>query len=117
DTSKVDFDRGFAQIEKGDGYLSIKNGAIRGPLLGTTFQGSLYDREGNMAITGTFMPAYGLNSLFAEIPLVGIILGGRDKGLIGITYKVAGDAKSPTVQVNPISAIAPGIFRQIFEFN
>ena len=117
DTSRVQFDRGFAEIEKGKGYLSIQNGAIRGPLLGTTFQGTLYDRKGNMAITGTFMPAYGLNSLFAELPLLGPILGGRDRGLIGITYKVAGDAKSPTVQVNPISAIAPGIFRQIFEFN
>lgn len=117
DTSRVQFDRGFAQIEKGKGYLSIENGAIRGPLLGTTFQGALYDAKGNMSITGTFMPAYGLNSLFAELPLLGPILGGRDRGLIGITYKVAGDAKSPTVQVNPISAIAPGIFRQIFEFN
>jgi hypothetical protein len=64
------------------------------------------------------MPAYGLNRLFAEIPLFGQILGnGRDRGLIGITYRVAGDLKSPQVQVNPISAIAPGIFRSIFEFN
>ena len=91
---------------------------MRGPVIGTTFQGTLYDASGNMAITGTFMPAYGLNRLFAEIPIFGQILGnGRDRGLIGITYKVAGDAKSPQVQVNPISAIAPGIFRSIFEFN
>ncbi|MDP3895540.1 MAG: DUF3971 domain-containing protein [Mesorhizobium sp.] len=118
DTSRVTFDRGFALVEKGDGYLSIDRGVLRGPLIGTTFQGSLYDKSGNMAITGTFMPAYGLNRLFAEIPIVGQLLGnGRDRGLIGITYKVAGDAKSPQVQVNPISAIAPGIFRSIFEFN
>ena len=71
-----------------------------------------------MPITGTFMPAYGLNRLFGEIPLLGQLLGnGRDRGLIGITYKVAGNAKSPQVQVNPISVIAPGIFRSIFEFN
>lgn len=118
DTSVVQFERGFARIEKGEKYLKVSDGALRGPLLGTTFQGTLFDRDGNMSITGTFMPAYGLNSLFAEIPLVGLILGnGRDRGLIGITYKVAGDAKKPTVQVNPISAIAPGIFRNIFEFN
>jgi len=118
DTSSVQFERGYAQIEKGTGYLNIKNGALRGPVLGTTFQGALYDKNGNISITGTFMPAYGLNSLFAEIPLVGLILGnGRDRGLIGITYKVSGDAKKPNVIVNPISAIAPGIFRSIFEFN
>jgi hypothetical protein len=118
DTSRVRFERGFALVEKGKGYLSIESGVLRGPEIGTTFQGSLYDAKGNMAITGTFMPAYGLNRLFGEIPLLGQILGnGRDRGLIGITYKVAGNAKSPQVQVNPISAIAPGIFRSIFEFN
>jgi hypothetical protein len=118
DTSRVRFERGFARIEKGKGYLSIADGVLRGPAIGSTFQGSLYDAKGNMAITGTFMPAYGLNRLFGEIPLLGQILGnGRDRGLIGITYKVAGNAKSPQVQVNPISVIAPGIFRSIFEFN
>lgn len=118
DTSRVRFERGFARIEKGKGYLTIDSGVLRGPSIGSTFQGSLYDAKGNMAITGTFMPAYGLNRLFGEIPLLGQLLGnGRDRGLIGITYKVAGNAKSPQVQVNPISVIAPGIFRSIFEFN
>jgi hypothetical protein len=69
-------------------------------------------------MTGTFMPIYGLNRIFGEIPLVGMILGnGRDRGLIGVTFKLDGDAKSPRLQVNPLSVIAPGIFRQIFEFN
>ncbi len=118
DVSKVRFERGFAQIEKGDGYLKLSRGVLRGPEIGTTFQGTLYDKSGNMDMTGTFMPAYGVNRIFGEIPLFGMILGnGRDRGLIGITYRLAGDAKSPKLQVNPISAIAPGIFRSIFEFH
>jgi hypothetical protein len=117
DTSRVQFERGAARLEKGDGYLKIENGVLRGPLIGTTFQGTLYDPDGNMAMTGTFMPAYGLNRLFGELPLVGMILGnGRDRGLIGVTYKLSGKAKSPTLQINPLSVIAPGIFRSIFEF-
>jgi hypothetical protein len=117
DTSRVQFERGFAQIEKGQGYLKIGNGVLRGPLIGTTFQGTLYDERGNMAMTGTFMPAYGLNRIFGEIPLFGAILGnGRDRGLIGVTYRLSGKAKSPNMQINPLSVIAPGIFRSIFEF-
>lgn len=117
DVSRVDFERGFAQVEKGSGYLALKNGVIRGPLIGATFQGILYDKNGNMSVTGTFMPAYGLNRLFGELPILGAILGnGRDRGLIGITYKLAGNAKQPNIIVNPISVIAPGIFRSIFEF-
>ncbi|MGO4843935.1 hypothetical protein AB4144_67810, partial [Rhizobiaceae sp. 2RAB30] len=75
------------------------------------FQGTLYDQAGNMNMTGTFMPAYGLNRIFGEIPLVGQILGnGRDRGLIGVTFRLAGNANSPSLQINPLSVIAPGIF-------
>ncbi|WP_184219617.1 DUF3971 domain-containing protein [Paenochrobactrum gallinarii] len=117
DVSRVDIERGYALIEKGEGYASLSKGVVRGPVIGTTFQGTLYDREGNMNMTGTFMPAYGLNRMFADIPLFGALLGnGRDRGLIGITYKLSGSAKAPKVTVNPISVIAPGIFRTIFEF-
>lgn len=117
DTSRVEFERGFARVEKGKGYLKIAEGVLRGPLIGTTFQGTLYDREGNMEMTGTFMPAYGLNRLFGELPLIGLILGnGNDRGLIGVTFKLTGDANSPKLHVNPLSVIAPGIFRSIFEY-
>ncbi|MFP1631314.1 DUF3971 domain-containing protein [Zhengella sp. ZM62] len=117
DTSRVRFDRGFALISKGEKSLTMQRGVLRGPLIGTTFQGTLYDGKGNMSVTGTFMPAYGLNKIFGEIPVLGYVLGnGRDRGLIGITYKLSGEAKSPKLQINPISAIAPGIFRSIFEF-
>jgi hypothetical protein len=63
------------------------------------------------------MPAYGLNRLFAEVPIVGFILGnGSDRGLIGITFRVTGTIEKSSMQINPLSIIAPGVFRQIFEF-
>lgn len=117
DTSRVKFERGYSAIEKGPGSLSLDRGMLRGPLIGLMFQGTLYDKSGNMNMTGTFMPAYGLNRIFGEIPLVGQILGnGRDRGLIGVTFRLAGRANSPVLQINPLSVIAPGIFRSIFEF-
>ncbi len=117
DVSRVDVERGFSLIEKGEGYLKLSKGVVRGPSVGTTFQGTLYDQRGNMSITGTFMPAYGVNRIFGEVPIFGALLGnGRDRGLLGITFKLEGSAKQPQVMVNPISIIAPGIFRSIFEF-
>lgn len=118
DTSQVRFDRASADIEKGPRSLAISGGVLRGSAIGSTFQGVLYDEKGRMDMTGTFMPAYGLNRLFGALPLVGLILGnGNDRGLIGVTFKLQGSAKSPIVTVNPLSVIAPGIFRQIFEFD
>ncbi|UUP19347.1 hypothetical protein NTH_03846 [Nitratireductor thuwali] len=117
DVSRVRFERGAAIISRNGGALSLEDGVLRGPLIGSTFQGTLYDADDNMAITGTFMPLYGINRIFGEIPLFGQILGnGRDRGLIGITYRLSGKLEDPSLQINPISAIAPGIFRQIFEY-
>ena len=116
-SSSIGFDLAYAHIGKGDNYLVLDRGVLRGPTVGATYQGVLYDSAGNMSITGTFMPAYGLNRLFGDLPIIGQVLGnGRDRGLIGITFKIEGKAKHPQVIVNPISVIAPGIFRSIFEF-
>ncbi|MER9653171.1 hypothetical protein NKJ26_06595 [Mesorhizobium sp. M0152] len=117
DTSRVKFERGYAEIEKGGGYLKLANGVLRGPRIGTTFQGTLYDQDNNMDMTGTFMPVYGLNRIFGELPIVGALLGnGRDRGLIGVTYRLRGNANKPLLDINPLSVIAPGIFRSIFEY-
>lgn len=117
DASRVAFDRGYAEIEKGDGYLKLANGILRGTSIGASYQGLLYDRNDNMDMTGTFMPAYGLNRIFGEIPIVGALLGnGRDGGLIGVTFRLRGKVSQPELTINPLSVIAPGIFRSIFEF-
>ena len=63
------------------------------------------------------MPLFGLNNMFGQIPIVGLFLGGgSNEGLIGITYEVVGTPGAPVLRVNPISAMAPGVFRKIFEF-
>lgn len=117
DATRVEFERAGALLTKGRRNLAIANGVLRGPLIGSTFQGTLYDAHDNMDITGTFMPIYGVNRIFGEIPLIGQILGnGRDGGLIGITYRLSGKFGDPKLQVNPISAIAPGFLRELFEF-
>jgi hypothetical protein len=117
DVSSARFQRGFASLIYRDGTLSVANGVVRGDQIGATFQGMVRDIRGNMDMTGTFMPAYGLNRLFGELPLIGAILGnGRDRGLLGITFKLQGPFDKPRLSINPLSLIAPGVFRQIFEF-
>jgi len=116
--SRLRVDRAFGQIVRGENFLLLDRGIVRGPTVGATFQGVVYDAAGNISLTGTFMPAYGLNRMFSDVPLLGNILGnGRDRGLIGITFKMDGQAKNPRIIVNPLSVIAPGVFRQIFEFH
>jgi len=65
---------------------------------------------------GTFVPLYGLNNMFGQIPFFGLFLGGSNEGLLGITYEVVGPTGAPVLRVNPISAVAPGLLRKFFEF-
>mgnify|MGYP003656257941 CR=1 FL=1 len=115
--SKAQFEVANAKVVTGNGELRISDGVMRGPEIGASFQGTVNDANGNMDLTGTVMLAYGINRLFAEVPVIGLFLGnGRDRGLFGITFRLAGKTGSPLLQVNPLSAIAPGVFRSIFEF-
>ncbi|MBJ3774790.1 AsmA-like C-terminal domain-containing protein [Acuticoccus mangrovi] len=111
------FDRLNADFEKKGDVIEIKEAILRGPVLGGTANGRIDLKAKTVVINGTFIPAYGVNNLFGRVPLVGEILGGGNKGgLIGVTFRLAGPIDSPQLFVNPISAIAPGIFRRIFEF-
>ncbi len=96
---------------------TIKEAVIFGPQIGLTFNGIVDLVRDRISLSGTFIPAYGLNNAFAQIPVVGAILGGgRNEGLLAVTFGVSGRASDPNVAVNPLSAVTPGIFRKIFEF-
>jgi hypothetical protein len=72
--------------------------------------------RGRVALDGVVAPAYGLNALFTDVPVLGPILTSRPgEGVVGITYSVAGPVDAAKVGVNPLSALAPGFLRRIFE--
>lgn len=100
-----------------DDIMTISRGALRGAALGGTVSGTVDLGQQTLSLTGTFVPIYALNNVFSKIPLLGFALGGSTgEGLIGVTYRLSGALSDPVLSVNPISAIAPGIFRKMFEF-
>src|SRR5664279_3182360 len=114
----VAFSRVRAEFTRQNGQLTIREGVVKGPTIGGTIEGSI-DYPGNQVrMSGTLVPMYGLNNIFGQIPVFGLLLGGgSNEGLIGITYEVVGTPGAPMLRVNPISAMAPGVLRKIFEFN
>ncbi len=114
----IGFDALRAEFTRQSGQLSIRDGVVKGPSIGATIKGSI-DYVGNQVrMNGTFIPMYGLNNMFGQIPFFGIFLGaGSNEGLIGVTYEVVGTPNQPVLRVNPISALAPGLTRKIFDFN
>lgn len=113
----VAFSRARAEFSRHNNQLSIKDAVVRGPTVGATIEGNIDYQANQVRMSGTFVPLYGLNNVFGQIPIVGLFLGGgSNEGLIGVTYEVVGSPNQPVLRVNPISAMAPGVLRKIFEF-
>ncbi|MEW6644149.1 MAG: hypothetical protein AB1586_26820 [Pseudomonadota bacterium] len=113
----VGFSHMRAEFTRQSGQLTIRDGILRGPTVGATIEGSINYPANQVRMSGTFVPMYGLNNMFGQIPIVGLVLGGgSNEGLIGLTYEVVGTPGAPVLRVNPISAMAPGVLRKIFEF-
>jgi hypothetical protein len=114
----VAFSRLRAEFTRQNGQWTIREGVVKGPMVGATIEGNIDYPANQVRMSGTFVPMYGLNNMFGQIPIVGLFLGGgSNEGLIGVTYEVVGTPGAPVLRVNPISAMAPGVLRKIFEFN
>jgi hypothetical protein len=112
----VAFLRTQVEFNRTPGRFNIREAVIYGPSIGATVDGVLDFANNNVHLRGTYVPAFGLNNLLGQLPILGLFLGGPKEGLIAITFEVVGPVSGPTLRVNPMSAAAPGFLRKLFEF-
>jgi hypothetical protein len=113
----VEFARMQVEFTRALGRFAIREGIVKGPMIGATTEGYIDSTKDEVRMRGTFVPFYGINNMFGQIPLFGLFLGGgNNEGLVGLTFEVVGQPSAPTLRVNPISAVAPGLLRKFFEF-
>jgi hypothetical protein len=99
-----------------NGVLAVKDARATGPAIGISAEGYVDRPKNEIALKGTLVPLFGINSVLGFIPLLGELLVSKPgEGIIGMTYTVAGNADEPKVSVNPLSMVTPGILRRIFE--
>jgi hypothetical protein len=111
------------QVDSLDVPFSSKNNVISvhdvratGPAIGVSADGYIDRPKNAIALKGSLVPLFGINSVLGNIPLLGTLVTSKEgEGIIGMTYSVSGNADEPSVSVNPLSALAPGILRRIFE--
>jgi hypothetical protein len=122
---------GLADLVNGDGIelssasanFSLDKGVVRvsearatGPSVGMTAQGAFGVGAGEFDLSGAVAPAYGVNSILGRTPLIGDLFVNREgEGLLALAYTIDGPAAEPRVTVNPLSALAPGVLRRMFE--
>ena len=114
DAARVRFQKMTASFERTPGRLAIQDAVIFNPSVGLTAQGGIDFEQNQVDLSGSFVPAYTVNTMLTKIPLVGVLLsGGENDGVFGLRYRVHGSMSRPTLTVNPLSAIAPGILRRM----
>lgn len=109
----------FARVQSGftwaNGRLTMRDGVMSGPETGLTVDGYIDVARDRIDVSGTFVPAYGLNNLVSNIPVIGVVLGGGEhEGMFGVSFRVTGAFSAPVLTVNPLSVIAPGLLRKLF---
>lgn len=111
-----EFDRMKVPFSVGYGQFVIENAYLRGPLLGVNLVGKADFKLRSLNLGGTYIPLQGINNAFGEVPILGALVSGpKGDGAFGITFAVQGSMSQPQVLVNPLSIVAPGIFREMFQ--
>ena len=100
------------------GRLSLRDGHASGGAIGINADGWIDLDHNILDLKGTLVPAYTLNSILNNIPMLGdLITGGEGTGLFAANYRLSGSLDDPQISVNPLSALAPGFLRQLFLFD
>ena len=95
---------------------TIEEARAVGSELGITATGKIDFGKDAIDIDGTIIPAYTINSLLGQIPVIGTILTGeKGGGIFAASYKISGPVEKPQISVNPLSALAPGFLRKLID--
>ena len=94
--NNIEFSQARADFTRAPGRMTVRDGVLRGPMIGATVEGNIDYARDQVAMRGTLVPLYGLNNMFGQIPIVGLFLGGgSNEGMFGITYEVGGATSNP----------------------
>lgn len=98
------------------GRIAIDRMLAFGGALGITANGWIDPGRGQIDAEGTLAPAYVLNSILGNVPVLGtILMGGEGQSLFAASFRLTGSSDDPGVAVNPLSAVTPGILRHLFD--
>ena len=96
--------------------ISVNGARAVGRAIGASADGYIDRPKDTVALKGSLIPAYGLNSLISNIPLLGDLLASKKgEGIFGVTYSVTGKSEQLDISTNPLSMLTPGILRRIFQ--
>ena len=112
--NKLEFRSAQVEFIRRSDRVEISDAVLAGDTVGGSARGFIYTDSRQYDITGTYVPLFGLNNVMGR--LLGPFAGRDGEGLFGVTFAIRGPLDKPDFRVNPLSALAPGAFRRMFEY-
>ncbi len=102
-----------ARYEFSNSKLRLIDSLIKGSELGLSFDTVVGLKDDYFLTTGTIIPAYTLNTLITNFPIVGDIItaGEPEEGLLGANFKIEKKDGDYDMSYNPISVFVPNLFK------
>ena len=107
DGQGLSFDEIDAKFRLTPQQVIVSEASAVGPGLGISIDGIYTLANKQIDLQGVVSPLYLVNS-------IGSFLTRKGEGLIGFNFNIRGTSDAPRVSVNPLSALTPGMFREIF---
>lgn len=101
------FDQAEGQFILTPAAVLLKKGSAIGASMGISMSGIYRADQDALDMQGVVSPIYLLNGF-------GAMLTRKGEGLFGFNYRLTGASADPAVEVNPLSILTPGMFREIF---
>lgn len=109
----IHFQNGKAEFSLTPESLYLKKVRLISSSLGLLLQGSMDRLHHKLNFAGELIPLYMINTFLARIPLLGSwISGGREEGVFITHFTLTGDGQDPTLAINPITSVTPGLMRE-----
>ena len=87
--------------------IIVTESSAVGPSMGVSMDGAYDMQTRQMDFQGAISPIYFVNA-------IGRVISKKGEGLIAFNYRLQGQPDGLRVSVNPLSALTPGFFREIF---
>jgi hypothetical protein len=105
--SGILFETVDARFELSPDRVIVREGSAVGVSIGISMDGVYDIASKNLDMQGVVSPVYLVNG-------IGQIFTRAGEGLFGFAYRMTGSQGTLRVQVNPLSILTPGMFREIF---
>lgn len=109
------FDHFTSKFRLTGSRLEIMDARAFSSSLGLTATGEVDPVRNTIAMEGTVIPAYLLNTLLGRVPLLGRLFSPEEGGgVFAATFGVHGSLDAPRIGFNPLALLTPGVLRKVF---